>query len=332
MISAIGFSKEKEHILENFYKNTLNHSIIISGQKGIGKSTLVFDIISNIFQKLLPENQIKNHLNLLLSNSHMNIRYLVKEYDNKNQKFKSSISVNQIRDLQNFLFESSLNKDLPKIVIIDSADDLNINSSNSLLKILEEPKSNTFIFLITHNLSFLLPTIRSRCLKIKLKPHNFELFKKILNKNIETLNDEHLKFLYDLSNGSPGIAEKINDSDITNLYDKIIQSLSEKNPLCETNIYFSNEISQYDDEKFKNFLSILKFILLNLSKINSNINIFDYYLSKKIKNLVSLSNKDSNKNLLKKLNYLIANERDLFKFNFDKKVFIQNFFAVTGSI
>ena len=57
---------------------------------------------------------------------------------------------------------------------------LTMNDENSFLKNLEEPSKNTFIFLISHQLSSLIPTIRSRCLKIKLTKHNFVNFKNII--------------------------------------------------------------------------------------------------------------------------------------------------------
>ena len=59
-----------------------------------------------------------------------------------------------------------------------------------LLKILEEPKENTYFFLISHQPSSLLNTIKSRCLKINLSSHNFENFKKILISQDFTTNDE----------------------------------------------------------------------------------------------------------------------------------------------
>jgi DNA polymerase-3 subunit delta' len=57
-----------------------------------------------------------------------------------------------------------------RVVIVDSADDLNRNSANALLKILEEPSSNTVLLLLAHAPQALLPTIRSRCRKLVLQP------------------------------------------------------------------------------------------------------------------------------------------------------------------
>jgi len=213
MNKIFGFLKEKKFLINSYNNHSLPNSIIFSGQKGIGKNTFVFDFVKEIFKFSVNENQIMHHLNLIDNNIHTNIRYLSKDYDDKLKKEKTIITIEQIRKLNNFLYETTFN-DLPKFIIIDSADDLNINSSNSLLKILEEPKNKTYFFLISHQLSSLLPTIRSRCLKFIFKNHNFETFKIILNNKIDLNNEEILKFLFDLSNGSPGIALKLQDKEI----------------------------------------------------------------------------------------------------------------------
>lgn len=85
----------------------------------------------------------------------------VKRYDSKTK----NIAVDQIRDLQNFLNKTSVITG-QKVGVIYAADEMNLNSSNSCLKLLEEPSANTHIFLITENAASIIPTIRSRCAKI----------------------------------------------------------------------------------------------------------------------------------------------------------------------
>ena len=175
MNNLVGFSNKKKIILENYFNKNLHNSLIFSGLKGIGKKTFVFDVINEIFSRSVNKNQITHHLNLIKNHTHPNIRYIKKDYDVKLNKEKNIISIEQIRKLKTFINESSFDG-FNKFIIIDSSDDLSISASNSLLKILEEPKNNTYIFLISHQFSSLLPTIRSRCLKFKFKNHNFDNF------------------------------------------------------------------------------------------------------------------------------------------------------------
>ena len=68
------------------------------GHKGIGKNTLAFYLIKEIYENLSKDNQSKHHINLIYNHTHPNIRYITKEYDPKKNKFKNSILIDQIRD------------------------------------------------------------------------------------------------------------------------------------------------------------------------------------------------------------------------------------------
>jgi len=327
MDSIIGFDKEREYLINSYKKNNLNNSIIISGQKGIGKNYFLKLFIKEIFTMSIQSNNLDHHLNLIDTNSHPNVKYLSREIDEKTKKIKKYITIDQIRNLKNFSYESSSIEDLIKVVIIDSADEMNLNASNSILKLLEEPKKNTFFFLISHQLSSLLPTIRSRCLKIKFHNHTFDNFQLILKDQFGKNNLENIKFLYDISNGSPGIAIQFDDKEIIDIFDDTVDSVTSKVPLSEKNIELSSKISEFENEKFQTYISVLKFILLNLSKIKIDMNALDQFVSNKIKKLIIRSENISQKTIIKKLEYLIKNENDLFTYNLDKKFFLLNFFS-----
>ena len=81
-----------------------------------------------------------------------------------------NISMQQIRELQNFLNKTSIISGY-KTAIIYGADQMNLNAANSCLKLLEDTPKNTYIFLITTNAAAILSTIRSRCRKIT---YNYE--------------------------------------------------------------------------------------------------------------------------------------------------------------
>jgi len=56
-----------------------------------------------------------------------------------------------------------------RVIIIDSAHKMNASSANALLKTLEEPPEDTVLILITSAVNYILPTIRSRCQKIRFQ-------------------------------------------------------------------------------------------------------------------------------------------------------------------
>ncbi|NLH79826.1 MAG: DNA polymerase III subunit delta', partial [Phyllobacteriaceae bacterium] len=77
--------------------------------------------------------------------------------------------VEEIRRTVSF-FGSTAGEGGWRIAIVDSADELNVNSANALLKILEEPPPRSLFLVIAHSPGRLLPTIRSRCRRLDLAP------------------------------------------------------------------------------------------------------------------------------------------------------------------
>ncbi len=324
MAKLIGFEKEYNDLLNRYKSDNLPNSILIHGLNGIGKRTFLNEVIKDILNIEFKDNNLDHHLNLFKNNTHPNIKVIEKEIDSKTGKIKSNITIDQIRGLKTFLNSTSMMQNSSKIVIVDSADYLNISSSNSMLKILEEPKENTYIFLISNQISLLLPTIRSRCLKIKLNSHNLTNFTTIIKDNIDEISTEEINFYFELTYGSPGstiLYFKNNFLDIFQLSIKCLLS----NDLDDDKINLSNILSKLTNDEFSNYLSMLKFILIVVNKLKINekdkslINMPNYL------ELESLSLNLSKKNLIDRFDYLTNNQKELFSLNLDKKIFILNF-------
>ena len=167
-----------------YENNKLPDKILLSGDEGLGKSTLAYHIVNfmlsrneklnydhNKFQ-ISPENR---SYKLIVNGSHPNFTLI----DTINEK--KNIDISQIRDLISNLNKSSFNNK-ERFVIIDNIENLNLNSINALLKILEEPPTNTFFILINNN-RFILPTLKSRCINYKIFL-NYESVIKVTNKLI----------------------------------------------------------------------------------------------------------------------------------------------------
>jgi hypothetical protein len=327
MSNLIGFEEDFRSLLENINNNTLGNSLLISGSKGIGKSLFIKTLFEEFIKSRVDNENINHHISLLKNNTHPNVSILKKEIDEKTKKIKNFITIDQIRKLNQFSRETSINNNLPKFILIDSADDLNTNAANALLKILEEPKPNTYFFLLSHQSFFLLPTIKSRCLKINLPNHNFTNFKNILIYNNTTDNEDIIKFLFDITNGCPGLSSTYNLDEFLSIFDKLTYSITDLDSFSDDNKYLTDLFSSFANEKMQVFFSILKFILFTLAKTKHDINILDYYQSSNVKNILKVSDNVSLDLINKKLEYLINNENDLFTYNLDKKIFMINFFA-----
>ncbi len=324
MIELIGFEKEYNDLLKRYKSNNLPNSILIHGLSGIGKRTFLNKLVKNILNIEFKDNNVDHHLNLFKNNTHPNIKIIEKEIDSKTGKIKSNITIDQIRRLKKFLNSTSIMQNSSKIVIVDSADYLNISSANSMLKILEESNDSTYIFLISNQISLLLPTIRSRCLKIKFNTHNLTNFTNIIKNNIDEISNEEINFYFELTYGSPGTTILYYNNDFLDIFQLSIKCLL-SNDLDDDKINLSNILSKLTNDEFNNYLSMLKFILIVANKIKINRDDKSLFNMPNYLELESLSANLTQKNLIDRFDYLTNNQKELFSLNLDKKIFILNF-------
>ena len=188
--------------LINLYKNDkLPNKILLSGQKGVGKATLAYHLINFV---LSQNEDFSYDLNNFSINPENKTFKLIQNKSNPNfilidiDKDKKNIDISQIRNLKKDLEKTSFNNK-PKFVLIDNIEFLNVNSINSILKILEEPPINTY-FLLINNEKKILPTLRSRCLNFRVFLSNqksINIINQLLDSDINNLiNLDLLNYYY----------------------------------------------------------------------------------------------------------------------------------------
>tara|TARA_B100001248_G_scaffold261162_1_gene251424 strand:+ start:7612 stop:8547 length:936 start_codon:yes stop_codon:yes gene_type:complete len=155
------------NFLKSIYvKQKFPKVILFTGEKGIGKFTLVCHLMHFIFDK---KNYIEEKKTLNAESSFHN-QFLNQMFPNiiyLNGSKSEGIKIDEVRLLKEQISKSSaLNSH--RFIIIDDVDNLNINSLNGLLKIIEEPTENNFFILINNKSQNLLETIKSRCLEVKV--------------------------------------------------------------------------------------------------------------------------------------------------------------------
>jgi len=184
--------------LENLDK--LPNIILLSGQKGLGKSTLAYHFINYVLSKnedynydqnkfvINPENR---SFKTILNKSNTNLTSID---INDDKKF---IDIAQIRELISNLKKSSLN-DKPRFVLIDNIEFLNINSVNSLLKVIEEPSHNVYFILINNN-KRVIRTLLSRCINFKISlshEESLEIAQSLIGTDLDELINKDLVNYY----------------------------------------------------------------------------------------------------------------------------------------
>ena len=235
-LSLYGHHDTFLNFIDLYKNNKLPNKILLSGEKGIGKSTLAYHIINQILSS--DEDLSYDSENFRINSDNRSFK-LVTNKSNPNfisidvDEDKKSIDINQIRNLILTLNKSSFNSK-PRFVLIDNIELLNINSVNALLKILEEPNDNIYFILINNNKK-ILPTLKSRCLNFKIhltSSQSFDITNKILGENFMDLINHQLFNNY----STPGLILNLlnfannNDIDLkdSNLKDFIKKILMEK--------------------------------------------------------------------------------------------------------
>ena len=168
-LHLFGYQNYFNSFLKLFHKNKLPNTILLSGQKGSGKATFSYHFINYL---LSQNEQNKYELKNFKINSDNKSYKKLCDYIHpnffllENRGSDENIKIDDVRNLFKFLNKSTYNSNI-KIVLMDNAEYLNINSSNALLKVLEEPNNNTFFFVINNSSKKILSTIKSRCIEFK---------------------------------------------------------------------------------------------------------------------------------------------------------------------
>ena len=177
----IGYKETFNHFIKINNNKKLPNNILLSGKKGIGKSTFAYHLFNYLFS--MDENYKydvnKNLINnnnesykLVINNSHPNF------YSINLKNEKKSIEINQVREMINFVNKSSFNNK-KKYILINDAEFLNLNSVNALLKIIEEPSEKNYFILINNIQHNMIKTLKSRFIEFKLQL-NDEFFDEVI--------------------------------------------------------------------------------------------------------------------------------------------------------
>jgi len=173
----------------------------------------------------------------------------------KNRKRYDEIRITDIREAEAFLHLTASANGW-RIMIIDSADDMNTNAANALLKSLEEPPPKTVIVLISHQPGKLLPTIRSRCRKLLLKPLKNSDLLPILKLKTDC-SEQNLKTLAALSEGSLGKALSLYEQDGVSVFTQMISLFSDFPKLSVSTLYAFAEKTLKEKDVMKTAQSLL---------------------------------------------------------------------------
>ncbi len=205
--ALIGHEAQKQAFTDAVASGRLHHAWLLAGPRGLGKASFAYQAAATLLTKN-PGFGFDDHhpaSQRIRQASHGNMRVLSRTWDPSGKKFRANIRVDEVRALTPF-FGSSAAEEGPRIVIVDCADELNVNSANALLKSLEEPPKDGFYFLVAHAPGRLLPTIRSRCRTLSFAPLADAEVAQVMRQAMPNLSDDEARAFAHLADNAPGRA------------------------------------------------------------------------------------------------------------------------------
>ncbi len=221
----IGHDEQIEAFKAAFAGQRPHHAWLLTGPQGLGKALFAETAAVWLLAGRSPGSGFdaaigSSAASLIAAGSHPDFRRLVRTEDDKG-KLRSVIRVDEVRALQPLFRQTPSIADW-RVVIVDSADEMNTQSANALLKNLEEPPQQTLFFLISHTPGRLLPTIRSRCRSLRFGRLSDTQVDAVLG-HMPGLDDDDRATLVRIAEGAPGRALRFAESGIAALEEQLAE-------------------------------------------------------------------------------------------------------------
>jgi DNA polymerase III subunit delta' len=179
--ALFGHAEAEQTLLEAYRGGRIPHAWLIGGERGIGKATLAYRLARFVLANPDPKRPTVQKATSLAvppdhpsarriaGQAHSDLLVLERVVNEKTGKLFTETRVDQVRQSVSF-FGSTAGEGGWRVAIVDPIEDLNKYGINALLKVLEEPPQRALLLLITDAPGRVLPTIRSRCRTLILRP------------------------------------------------------------------------------------------------------------------------------------------------------------------
>ena len=235
-LKLVGHGEAEQTLLSAFQSGRLPHAWLISGPRGIGKATLAYRFARFLLNggsegglfggpddlSVPAESSVAHRV---AAQAHPDMRVVERTANERTGKLRTEIVVDDVRDLSHFLRLTPSDGGW-RIAIVDAADEMNRNAANALLKILEEPPDRAVLLVVSHAPGRLLPTIRSRCRKLVMKPLPLDQTDALIGEFLPELSPQDRQALANLADGSPGRALELAAAGSLDLYRAVADLLA----------------------------------------------------------------------------------------------------------
>jgi DNA polymerase-3 subunit delta' len=234
----VGQDRAVEQFSTAWASRKLHHAWLLAGPKGVGKAAFAHaaarralaDAAGPSFDAPGIETPDDHPIvKLVKAGSHPDMRWLERLPREKGEGLARDISVDQVRELGEFMGMTAALSPW-RVAVIDTVDELAAAGANALLKMLEEPPANTLFFLISHAPGRLLPTIRSRCRRVDFQRLEDDAMTSILEAQAPALSQAERQKIIGMSFGSAGRALAFAELGLAKLEEAALAILRQGDP------------------------------------------------------------------------------------------------------
>ncbi len=231
------------HFRDVIREHRVAHAYVLSGEEGMGKKTLANAFALSLLCDRGGEDPCMECVSCrqVIDGNHPDLIYVTHEKP-------ASIGVDDIRRQITDTVMIRPYRSEYKIYIVDEAEKMTAQAQNALLKTLEEPPAFVVILLLASSEEALLPTILSRCVRLKLRPLSDQAIEKYLREEFNT-DPEDAPVYAAFARGNPGKAGSLASSDTFRESYETVRSLIKRIDSLDTSD-ITDEIRQMKDEGF----------------------------------------------------------------------------------
>jgi DNA polymerase-3 subunit delta' len=258
----LGHEAAEATLLDAMRSGRMHHAWLITGPDGVGKATLAYRFARRLLAgmpaeaslALDPRNPVFRRV---AAGAHADLHTVELAYDEKRRRMRTQIAVEDVRGISAFMSLTAAEGGW-RVAIVDGAEEMNQSSANALLKILEEPPRRAILLLVCAAPGRLLPTIRSRCRRLRLDPLAAEAMERLLALYLPDLSADERGRLATVAEGSPGRALLLAEEEglaIAGLVNEVLAALPDLKP---AKAYAVADRLARGEAAFSNFMDLLR--------------------------------------------------------------------------
>ncbi len=257
----IGHAQAEAAMREAAQAGRLHHAWLLAGPPGIGKATLAFRFARWLLAGAPGEalDLASDHpvFRRVAAGTHADLLTVEREWDEKRKRQRSEIVVEDVRAIAGFLRLTPAEGGW-RVVVLDGAEELNRNAANALLKVLEEPPARAMLLLVCNAPGRLLPTIRSRCRRLRLAPLPLSDMQALLARYLPDMAPTDRDRLAALADGSPGRALRLAADEGVALAGLVEQVMAELPRMSIARAHAVADALGRSDTAFETFMDLLR--------------------------------------------------------------------------